>query len=635
MAIPTHLGYRDPGDGSYNPGLQLDIEPILRDNQIYHDFISDITESNILSNDLIKYEQDLFGRSPLSAMFGFWNHYAALTVSVTSPEIDDIPEITHTYTDLPTGQAIALPILGFVARKGKTTANEVRISSIDGLVFTGSYVLPPLPLTDAEAEGSNGFPEIQINRTAAEDDVGNDLFFTAVAPGRAFIAFDRQANVRWYILAGDPDTAPELCLPTYNNVRLSDGTFIGSDDHLRNYYTPVDLEANEPPGQRELWRFDATGRVHGVYFIRDRAHHSLMELPGENALLYASDYISNRKSNEGPNPDNANQGPTSEDCIAVLDLASGFEKSYYDLRIILNFWRTPVPLDLSISNTYDWVHLNQVDWDPVSNLLLASCRHQGTIAGIERDTGALSFICANHDDWQVTENGISTTDWSDLLLTPVNPDTDLPYDLTNPAQKAEADRKFWTWGQHNVQVLVGDTSSSSVIDFSVFNNGNFRTRTMATGVVASENASRCAHYRVDLNNREVRKLSEYGETEVGAKGYSPYVSTARFFNYQDNAAFPRVFVNFGGSNFQDNAAYTDGLALTIEPGYSDRIDPAEDLLGPFQGRVILQEVDLNTATPLFDIQLTSGKFKMPAGDESDIRRIDLYSFRAYKMPLYA
>ena len=73
--------------------------------------------------------------------------------------------------------------------------------------------------------------------------------------------------------------------------------------------------------------------------------------------------------------------------------------------------------------------------------------------------------------------------------------------------------------------------------------------------------------------------------------------------------------------YYDHAAYTDGLALTIEPGYSDRIDPAEDLLGPFQGRVILQEVDLNTATPLFDIQLTSGKFKMPAGDESDIRCI--------------
>jgi Arylsulfotransferase (ASST). len=634
MAIPTHIGQRDPGDGSYNPGLQTDIEPVTRDNALFNDFIATITSADTLGSGTEKLTQDLYGRSPLSAVFGFWNTSPDITVTVSSTGVPTAPAISKVYSGLDTGQVITLPVLGFVARPSVTT--DCLVSITDGTnTFQMTVTIAALPPTDAEAGVTNGFPEIQVSQVADESDVGNELYFSVVSPTRSFIAFDRQANVRWYILAGDPDEAPELCLPTYNNVRLSDGTFIGSDDHLRNYYTPPDLGANEPLGQRELWRFDATGRVLGIYFIRDRAHHSLMELPGEDALLYASDYISNRTSGEGPNPDNANQGPTSEDCIAVLDLTTGFEKVYYDLRVILNFWRTPVPLDLSIPNTYDWVHLNQVDWDPVSNLLLASCRHQGTIAGIDRDTGALRFICANHDDWQATESGTPTTDWSDLLLTPVNPATGLPYDLDNPVQKAEADRLFWTWGQHNVQVIAGSASSSTVIEFSVYNNGNFRTRTMAAGVVASENASRCARYRVDLNSREVSKIAEYGETEVGAKGYSPYVSTAHFFNHQGDTASPRLFANFGGSNFQENAGYPDGLALTIEPGYSDRIDPAEDLLGQFQGRVILREVDLTNGIPLFDIQLTSGTYKTPAGDENDIRRIDLYSFRAYKMPLYA
>lgn len=378
-------------------------------------------------------------------------------------------------------QVATLSVLGFVARAGVETVNDITVSDGAGGLFGLTVAVAALPATDTEGHTSSGFPEIKVNKPAEATAVGDDLYFSMVAPGRACIAFDCQGNVRWYVVAGDAATSPALCLPTYNNVRLSDGTFIGSDDHLQQYYTPADLGPDEPQGQRELWRFDMSGRVHGIYFIRDRAHHSLFELPGENALLYASDYISNRARGEGPDPDGANRGPSSEDCIVVLDLTTGYEKVYYDLRIILNFWRTPVPLDLSIPNTYDWAHLNQVVFDSTSNLLLASCRHQGAVTGIDRDSGALRFISANHDDWEVTESGEVTTDWSDLLLAPVNPDTGLPYDLSVPAQKTEADRRFWTWGQHNVQVLQNASSTASVIEFSVFNNGNYRTRTRSAG----------------------------------------------------------------------------------------------------------------------------------------------------------
>ncbi|MGL4724576.1 MAG: aryl-sulfate sulfotransferase [Scandinavium sp.] len=633
MAIPTHIGHRDPGDGSYNPGLQTEIEPVTRDNLLCDAFVASLDATTTLGSGAEQFGLDVFSRAPLSGLIGFWNTSAQVTVTVSSTDVPSAPAISKTWADLAVEQVITLPVLGFVARASVTT--ECQVSVTDGInTFETSVTIAALPPTDTEAGITNGFPEIQVNQTAEQADVGDALYFSVVSPSRAFIAFDRQAYVRWYVLAGDPDNAPELCLPTYNTVRLSDGTFIGSDDHLQQYYTPADLALDEPLGQRELWRFDMTGRVHGIYFIRDRAHHSLYELPGENALLYASDYISTRHSGEGPNPDNANQGPTSEDCIAILNLATGFESVYYDLRIIMNFWRTPVPLDLSIPNTYDWVHLNQVVFDNNTGLLIASCRHQGAVVGIERETGELRFISANHDDWQETETGDITTDWSDLLLTPVNSDTGLPYDLSEPVQKAEANRTFWTWGQHNVQV-TNSAAGSGIIEFSIFNNGNFRTRDMSHGVVASENASRCARYQVDLDSREVRKLFEYGESEVGATGYSPYVSTADFFNFQEDSAASRLLANFGGSNFQQNADYPTGLPVTLEPGYSDRIDPADDLPETFQGRMILQEIDLTTTTPLFEIELTSGAYKLPDGDETDIRRVDLYSFRAYKMSLYS
>lgn len=634
MAIPTHIGQRDPGDGTYNPGIQTNTPPVVRDNAIASAFTATITAADTLGSGREKYQQDLFGRSPLSGTLGFWNTSPDVTVTVFSTSVPSAPAITHTYSNLSVNQAITLPVLGFLSRRQLTT--ECRIIVTDSVnEFQTTVTLAPLPLTDSESGDVTGFPEIHVTKTATSEEVGDDLYFAVIAPQRAFIAFDRQGNVRWYVTAGDPVNSPEQCLPIYNNVRLSDGSFIGSDTFLDYYYTPADFGANEPKGQRELWRFDMTGRVQSLYFIRDRAHHSLMELPGENALLIASDYISTRNSGEGPNPDGANQGPSCEDCIAILDLATGFEKAYYDLRIILNFWRTPVPMDLSVPYTYDWAHVNQVDFDAGNGLIIASCRHQGAIIGIDRASGALRFISANQDDWQATETGIPTTDWSDLLLTPINPETNLPYDLSDATQKMAADSNFWTWGQHNVQSIAQQTPDSQYVDFSVFNNGNFRTRTLDTGVVASENASRCTHYQVNLETREVRQILEYGETELAATGYSPYVSTAHFYNFLDSDAAPRLLANFGGSIFQQNSAYPSGLPVTLEPGISDTQDPQEELYGTYQGRVIIQEVDLNTRLPLFEVQFTSGVYKTPPAGESDIRRVDLYSFRAYKMPLYA
>ncbi|HID9124771.1 TPA: aryl-sulfate sulfotransferase [Klebsiella michiganensis] len=636
MTTPTHIGYRDPGDGSYNPGLQTNIAPVTRDNALYNDFMIGITATNTLGSGSEKYQQDLFGRSPLSALIGFWNTSSEVTVTVMSPDKPQAPEISHTYTNLAVNQAITLPVLGFLAREEVNTLNQVTVTDSSGNSFQTTVDIAQLPFTDPEGNVSNGFPKVDVITTAEQSVVGDDLYFVILSERRANIAWDRQANVRWYVLAGSETDDPALWLPVFNTTRLSDGTFIGSDDHLSYYYTPADMGENEPVGQRELWRFDATGRVFGIYFIRDRAHHSLLELPGENALLYGSDYISQRENNAGPNPnpDGPNQGPSAEDCIAILDLATGFEKVYYDFRQIMNFWRTPVPTDLSVPNIYDWVHINQIYLDSDSNMLIASCRHQCAIVGIDRETGALQFISGNHDDWQATESGEPTTDWSALLLAPINPETDEAYDLSDPLQKAEADRTFWTWGQHNVQEIIKSESNPDIIEFSIFNNGNYRTRNTAAGVVASENASRCSRYQVDLVNREVRKLFEYGEKEVGADGYSSYVSTATFFNHDNDTSQPRLLANFGGSIFQENGSGVDtGLALTLKPDESDRQDPLEQVDGNYQGRTILQEIDLNTNLPVFELRLTSGSYKTTATGDT-LRRAELYAFRAYKMPLY-
>lgn len=228
MATPTHIGHRDPGDGSYNPGLQTGIAPVTRDDQIYTAFVAPLDATCTLGSGSEQYGQDVYSRSPLSGLIGFWNTSSQITVTVSSSDVPAAPAITKTWSDLDVNQVITLPVLGFVARASVTT--ECQVSVTDGThTFRTSVTVSALSQTDAEAGIRNGFPQIQVNQTAEEADVGDDLYYSVIAPTRAFIAFDRQANVRWYVVAGDPVNAPELCLPTYNTVRLSDGTFIGSD----------------------------------------------------------------------------------------------------------------------------------------------------------------------------------------------------------------------------------------------------------------------------------------------------------------------------------------------------------------------------------------------------------------------
>lgn len=99
MAIPTHIGQRDPGDGMYNPGIQTNTPPVIRDNAISSAFMATITAADTIGSGSEKYQQDLFGRSPLSGTLGFWNTSPDVTVTVFSTSVTSAPAISHTYSN--------------------------------------------------------------------------------------------------------------------------------------------------------------------------------------------------------------------------------------------------------------------------------------------------------------------------------------------------------------------------------------------------------------------------------------------------------------------------------------------------------------------------------------------------------
>ena len=153
----------------------------------------------------------------------------------------------------------------------------------------------------------------------------------------------------------------------------------------------------------------------------------------------------------------------------------------------------------------------------------------------------------------------------------------------------------------------------------VFDNGNFRSRNDENSLLPPDNYSRVVHFVIDLNAMTVKRPFEYGK-ELGSRGYSSCVSAKEI---QSNG---NIVVHFGDCTFDEN-----GRAISCQPGDSDVIDPQEGTEA--MGNLLLQEIDAETKSVLFEATMTSGYYKN-ADVNGDGYRYDITSFRVYKMGLY-
>lgn len=161
---------------------------------------------------------------------------------------------------------------------------------------------------------------------------------------------------------------------------------------------------------------------------------------------------------------------------------------------------------------------------------------------------------------------------------------------------------------------------AGIVEFMVFDNGNYRSRDDSKSLLPPDNFSRIVRFVVDLNTMTVTRPFEYGK-ELGARGYSSCVSA------KEIQANGNIVVHFADCTFDEN-----GRAISCEPGDSDLLDPQEG--SEAMGNLILQEIDPASKTVLFEAMMTSGYYKNEATNGEGYR-YDITSFRVYKMGLYA
>lgn len=553
-----------------NQGIDSNNEMVFSHSAIYQNCLAQISDVNTLDNVLMTLNP--YGTAPLSAYAGVWSdEVRTVTLSIQDLAQGAAP-IVRDFT-LSVG-ANLLPVLGLVAN----TENQVVILADGAVVATYSMVTQPLPETDS-ADVQLGFPIINVTQPVSDIDT--------VAPGCYFIthfdrynyALDQDGVVRWYVTQD---------FPSFNLVRIENGHFLATSEAKNTYLN--------------MYEFDMMGRLHTFYVLDNQFHHSIWQWDS-NTIVAPSEYTSGR-------PDSLK---TNEDGVSVVDLSTGLEIAYYDMATILDISRAARPTGTAPGEdptVQDWLHINQSYINETNNLLIASGRHQSAVFGVELESESLRFIMSTHEDW--------TEEYQPYLLTPVDSNGVPLYDFSKQEDVDAANRDFWSWGQHNVVEVAND--ESGIVEFMVFDNGNYRSRDDSKSLLPPDNYSRIVHFIINLNTMTVMRPFEYGK-ELGARGYSSCVSAKEVLHNGN------IVVHFGDCTFDEN-----GRAISCQPGDSDIADPQEG--SEAMGNLLLQEIEPVTKSVLFEATMTSGYYKNEEVNGEGYR-YDITSFRVYKMNLYA
>ncbi|MDT7130738.1 aryl-sulfate sulfotransferase [Citrobacter braakii] len=553
-----------------NQKIDVDNATVLSHNAIYQTLLSAVMETNDYDNAIVTL--DPYSTAPLSLYLGIWGKLNEdIKINVQDSKGITVA-VSWTYS-MQTG-ANLIPVSGLVAGEDNV------VTLISGAQIVGQYTVTPsaLPPSDS-ADISLGFPVITVTKSVDDSSLVADGLYFSTYFDRYNLAFDQNGIVRWYV---------SQAIPSYNFVRTDSGNFLATSQGINHCL--------------DMYEFDVMGRVYAVYLLDNEFHHSI--LPLENNLAIApSEYTNGR-------PDDYSTG---KDGVSIIDLTSGLEVAYYDMLKVMDYSRSPRPSGSAPGQSAtmdDWLHINQSYINTTNNVLVSSGRHQSAIFGVDVDSGQLRFIMADHEDW--------ASDFEEYLLTPVDESGNPLFDFSTQDGIDLANSNFWTWGQHNIVEIPN--AEIGILEFLVFDNGNYRSRDDARSLLPKDNFSRVVQFRIDLNTMTVTRSYEYGKDEVGSRGYSSFVSAKHLLSNGN------LVIHFGASTMDEN-----GRPLSAQPGYSDIVDPQDG--SQALGMLVLQEINKQTKQLLFEATVTSGYYKN-AEVNGDDYRYDISAFRVYKLPLF-
>ena len=350
--------------------------------------------------------------------------------------------------------------------------------------------------------------------------------FTFMAPQSAYpVGVDSSSNIRW-LLTGD-----------YVNTEWSDIERLSNGNFLLSF------------GFFELREVDILGRCVRQTMLNSRMHHDWYELDNGQLLITTED---------PEHPENYVM-----DVTAVINYPQSADKvREFRMREVLDVSRPAVPNvnAQGATDEKDWFHNNRSVYDPSTDSVIISGRHQDAIISVASGAGALDHTLTIDDiNWIMGPHNNWTDVYQAKLLTPLNSNGE-------PVDNDTANRDFWNWGQHSVTLPADQPAGTELTDIIIFNNGNYRSYDAALQVPAAENYSECSRYRIDTSAMTIHRIWTYGR-ELNSLRYGSFVGSVRDYD-------ATYVVNHGGICLDDTATNVgthwgdpdnDGSITTINP----------------------------------------------------------------------
>lgn len=304
-------------------------------------------------------------------------------------------------------------------------------------------------------------------------------------------AYDAFGDCRWY-------STEQYA---YSMRRGVSGRFLVGAPHLLAIpYSPTDL-----------YEISLLGKIYKIYRLPRGYHHDYFEIDEEKILLLTQ---------------NIEEG-TSGDRIALFDKRNGRVLNEWDLKDML-------PQDVAGSGSqdmHDWFHANSVFYDPASQSVTVSGRHQDIIVNFGMNDGKLRWMLGDPEGW--------------------------PQDLVDKYfLKAQEDME-WFYEPHSVRPLEGNR-------FICFDTGHYRAKHKDNYVLPEKNYSRAVIYKIDPEKKLVSQEWQYGK-ELGNAFYSNYMGNITLYGES------HFGIHFGG------IARVEGKAIDMPGIFRKDFDPYAEL----------------------------------------------------------
>jgi len=289
-----------------------------------------------------------FGNSPLTALVLFKTD-EEYSVRVT---VKGNTEVTDVIGTVGAATYHRVPVIGLYPEKNNTVILEL-IDKENNVIATKSLSIQTDPLPKSMQD------LVKVVKYTKPSAYGM-LVVSGFGNPRPF-AFDTEGNIRWYL---NEEYA------SYGYFPLSNNRFIVMDKDVM-------IQTYEKPHAQQLYEMDYLGRVYQIYFVKNGAHHEIIEKTTGGNLLVATNSINGHV----------------EDMIQEIDRKTGAIVKSLDLREI--FGDTYVDM-------IDWAHVNSVQYIKEDNSVVLSPRNIHSAIKVDWATNELKWIICDPRFWEGT-----------------------------------------------------------------------------------------------------------------------------------------------------------------------------------------------------------------------------------------